>query len=67
VKPGYIATAMTEGSRTPRPLTISTDAAATAIVRAIRRGKRIAYVPAYWRPIMWVIRRLPTAAVARLP
>jgi short-subunit dehydrogenase len=68
VKPGYVATAMTAGSRTPKPLTISADTAAVAIVRAIQQGKNgIAYVPAYWRPIMWLIRRLPAAVVARLP
>jgi len=68
VKPGYVATTMTTGTRTPKPLTISADTAAAAIMRAIRQGKNgIAYVPAYWRPIMWVIRRLPAAAVARLP
>jgi short-subunit dehydrogenase len=68
VKPGYVATAMTEGARLPKPLTISADAAAATIARAIQQGKNgVAYVPAYWRPIMWLVRRLPAAVVVRMP
>ncbi len=67
VKPGYVATAMTESMRTPKRLTASADNVATTVVRAIGRGKNVVYVPSYWRPIMWVVRRLPPAVVARMP
>lgn len=66
VRPGYVATPMIAGRATPKPLTISTDAAADGILRAIERGTPVAYVPGYWRPIMWVVRHAPAALVARL-
>ena len=67
VKPGYVATPMIAGVRTPRPLTVSADDAARRIARAAEQGRAVAYVPGYWRAIMWVVRHLPAGAVARLP
>lgn len=67
VKPGYVDTSMLAGVKTPKPLTVSADRAAAQIVRAARSGAPTAYVPIYWAPIMWVIRHLPRALVARLP
>lgn len=67
VKAGYVATPMTAGLRLPRPLTLSADGAASRIAQAAARGRAIAYVPGYWSPIMWVVRHLPAAVVARLP
>jgi decaprenylphospho-beta-D-erythro-pentofuranosid-2-ulose 2-reductase len=67
VKPGYVDTPMLGGLKTPRPLTITPDRAAAAIVRAARTGAPTAYVPGYWAPIMWLIRHLPRALVARMP
>lgn len=67
IKPGYVATPMTAGMKLPKPLTISADRAAQQIVTACERGVAVAYVPGYWRAIMWVIRALPTALMARLP
>jgi decaprenylphospho-beta-D-erythro-pentofuranosid-2-ulose 2-reductase len=67
VKAGYVATPMTAGLRLPRPLTLSADAAARRISRASASGRAVAYVPGYWRAIMWVIRHLPSGAVSRLP
>jgi short-subunit dehydrogenase len=68
VKPGYVATAMTDGVRTPKPLTVTPARVATGVGRAIQSGKNgTLYVPGYWRSIMWVIRRLPSGVVARMP
>lgn len=67
VKPGYVATPMTAGLPLPKSLTLSADDAARRIVRAAQRGRPVAYVPGYWRPIMWVIRHLPASAISRLP
>ncbi|MBF6589700.1 MAG: SDR family NAD(P)-dependent oxidoreductase [Ktedonobacterales bacterium] len=67
VKPGYVATPMTAGLRLPRPLTITADDAARHIARAAERGLAVAYVPGYWRGIMWTVRRLPASMIARLP
>jgi short-subunit dehydrogenase len=67
VKPGYVATPMTAGQRLPKPLTISADAAAASIARTCLSGGTVAYVPAYWRLIMLMIKSLPAAVLVRLP
>ncbi len=67
VKPGYVATEMTSGLKLPKPLTVSADRAARGIVKAAARGKAVAYVPGYWSAIMWVVRRMPSGVVARMP
>jgi short-subunit dehydrogenase len=67
VKPGYVATPLTAGLPLPRALTIAPEAAARAIARACAGGPEVAYVPGYWRAVMWGVRLLPARAVARLP
>lgn len=67
IKPGYVATPMTAGAKLPKPLTISADSAAQRIAAACERGTPVAYVPGYWRAIMWVIRALPASLMTRLP
>lgn len=67
LKPGYVATPMTAGLKTPKPLTISADKAAQRIAAACERGSGVVYVPGYWGAIMWVIRALPASVMARLP
>lgn len=66
LRPGYVATPMIAGRATPKRLTVSTDTAAGAILRAIQRGTPVAYIPGTWRPIMWIVRHAPAAFVARL-
>lgn len=67
IKPGFVATPMTAGLKLPRPLTTTPDVVARQTLRAARRGKAVAYVPGYWAPIMWLVRRLPSGVVARMP
>ncbi|HEU4785218.1 MAG TPA: SDR family NAD(P)-dependent oxidoreductase [Ktedonobacterales bacterium] len=67
VKPGYVATPMTAALKLPQRATISPDEAARRIVSAAERGRAVAYVPGYWRPIMWTIRQLPAFVMIRLP
>jgi short-subunit dehydrogenase len=67
VKPGFVSTPMTAGLPLPRPLTVTADDAARRIVRASQRGRAVAYVPGYWRAIMWTVRKLPKAMIARMP
>ncbi|MGH2514728.1 MAG: SDR family NAD(P)-dependent oxidoreductase [Ktedonobacterales bacterium] len=67
IKPGYVATPMTAGAKTPKPLTISADQAAQQIAAACERGAAVVYVPGYWRAIMWIIRALPASLMTRLP
>jgi short-subunit dehydrogenase len=68
VKPGYVATAMTAGARLPKPLVTPAEAVADRVARAAAHGRpSVVYIPGYWAPIMWVIRHLPSALIARLP
>ena len=66
IKPGMIITPMTahlqHGAIWATPAAI-----APAIVLAIAKGRKVCYVPGYWRLIMFIIRHLPTAVLARLP
>ena len=57
IKPGPIATPMTQGLKLP--LMISVDQAAQEILAAAHSGERIAYVPAKWRLIMKVLCLIP--------
>jgi short-subunit dehydrogenase len=67
IKPGYVATPMTADLKVPQALTITPERAARRIAQAARKSSGVVYVPAYWAPIMWSIRQLPSAAMARLP
>ncbi len=68
VKPGYVATAMTAGARLPKPLVTPAEAVADRVARVAAHGRPgVVYIPGYWAPIMWVIRHLPSALIARLP
>lgn len=60
VKPGPMDTPMTRGLG-KQPFLISAEAAARQVVQAARRRKHTVYVPSIWRPIMWVIRSIPSA------
>jgi short-subunit dehydrogenase len=65
VKPGPVDTPMTQGlSRLP--LLVSADAAAKALLDGAARGRPTVYVPGTWRPIMFVLRNIPSAVFRRL-
>lgn len=61
VKPGFVATKMTEGMDLPARLTAQPDAVADAIWNALKKGKDVIYVKGLWRIIMTIIRLLPEA------
>lgn len=65
IKPGFIDTPMT-GAFRKNALWIGADEAAGHIVAAIQRGAAVAYVPGFWRWIMWAIRALPDVVFRRL-
>jgi NAD(P)-dependent dehydrogenase (short-subunit alcohol dehydrogenase family) len=65
VKPGPVATPMTEGMER-LPFLIPVDRAAREILLAAQRGASVAYVPRLWRPIMFLIRQLPSGIMSRL-
>ncbi len=64
-KPGFVKTDMTAGLPVPA-FAGEPEAVARTVLRAIERGRPVVYAPAPWRPIMWVIRRLPRAVMRRV-
>lgn len=66
VKPGFMATKMTERLNLPPRLTASPDDAARDIFRAQRRGKDIVYTKWFWKLIMWLIVHLPERVFKRM-
>jgi len=65
IKPGFVDTPMT--AHLPKgPLFATPDAIARGIVRAIRRGGDVVYLPWIWWPIMTVIRLIPETIFKRL-
>ena len=65
VKPGFVATAMTEGMDLPGPLTSTPAKLARAVRRADQRGKDVLYHLRLWYWIMLVIRLLPEGVFKR--
>jgi decaprenylphospho-beta-D-erythro-pentofuranosid-2-ulose 2-reductase len=66
IKPGMVITPMTSGMKHGL-IWATPESIAPAIHQAITRGRKVCYVPGYWRLIMIIIRTLPTAILARLP
>ena len=58
IKPGPVSTPMTSGLKMPGM--ISSERAAAEILLAAKEKVRVAYVPAKWKPIMAVIRIIPS-------
>jgi len=65
VKPGPVDTPMTKGMD-KLPLLVSPDAAAAELLAGAARGAHTVYVPAKWRPIMFVLRHIPSFVFRRL-
>lgn len=65
LRPGFIATPMT--AHLPRGLLVCpVERAGNLCARAIRRRKDMAYIPGFWRWIMFVIRALPEFVFKKL-
>lgn len=58
IKPGPVETPMTAGLKLP--LMIPAERAADEIISALEGGAIEAFVPAIWRPIMFVVRNVPS-------
>jgi short-subunit dehydrogenase len=65
VKPGFVRTGLTDGLPEP-PFAADPDVVARHVLRAIERGRPVAYAPPIWRVVMAVIRLLPRALMRRL-
>lgn len=58
IRPGFVDTAMIRGNKGLFGV-VTAERAAADIYRAIRKGKRIAYVPGWWGLFMWFAKRIP--------
>lgn len=65
VLPGFVATRMTEGMDLPEKLTAEPAEVASAIARAVTKGKDVIYVRPIWRLIMLIIRNIPETIFKR--
>ena len=61
IKPGMVATPMTEGLSMPAILVAEPDKIAADIVRAIEKKTDTLYTPWFWKYIMTGIIHLPSA------
>lgn len=65
-KPGYVRTALIADLRLPPFPVVSAQDAASAILNAAIKGRRVVYVPWWWRIIMLAVRAIPTPIFERL-
>ncbi|MBV8302840.1 MAG: SDR family NAD(P)-dependent oxidoreductase [Acidimicrobiia bacterium] len=66
VRPGFVRTKMTTGLKPP-PLSTTADAVAAGVVRGLRRGSQVVWVPPSLRWVMAVARHLPRRVFRRIP
>jgi len=59
VKPGFVATKMTEGMDLPEKLTAQPEQVAQDIYKAQQRGKNVLYTKWMWRYVMMIITNIP--------
>ncbi|NBO19850.1 MAG: SDR family NAD(P)-dependent oxidoreductase [Proteobacteria bacterium] len=63
IKPGFIDTPMTWGMQSP--LLASREKVAADILKAMEKGRDVAYVPFFWRYIMLIIIHIPEKVFKR--
>lgn len=66
VKPGFMQTRMTEGMKTPKPLTAAPEAAGKRIFKATQAKKNVVYVLPVWKWVMLIIRNIPEGIFKKL-
>jgi decaprenylphospho-beta-D-erythro-pentofuranosid-2-ulose 2-reductase len=66
VRPGFVRSSMTRGLP-EAPLAVDPDDVAAAVVAHLRGPSRTLWVPGAMRPVMSVLRHLPSAVFRRLP
>ncbi|ETX10989.1 short-chain dehydrogenase [Roseivivax halodurans JCM 10272] len=59
VKPGFVATRMTEGMDLPAALTAAPEEVGQAVLRAVERGRDVVYVRPVWGLVMRIITAIP--------
>lgn len=66
IRPGFVATPMTQGLPLPAPLVVQPDVVARRIVAGIERKADVVYAPAFWWIIMLIIRNIPSVLFKRM-
>ena len=66
VKPGFVATRMTEKLDLPRVLVVEPKIIAKDVYKAYFKGKNVVYTPWFWTYIMLIIRNIPRVIFNRL-
>lgn len=66
IKPGFVATRMTEGMDLPPALTATPEGIADAVFRAVERRRDVVYAKFVWWPLMSVIRAIPEPVFKKL-
>ncbi|MCU1772295.1 SDR family oxidoreductase [Pseudomonas sp. 13B_3.2_Bac1] len=66
IKPGFVATPMTQGLKLPALLIAQPDTVARRIVAGIERKSAVLYVPGFWQWVMWAIKAIPQPLFKRL-
>lgn len=66
IRPGFVATPMTQGLPLPATLVAQPEAVAKRIVAGIERKADVLYVPAFWQLIMLIIRSIPRQIFKRM-
>jgi short-subunit dehydrogenase len=66
VRPGFVIGRMTEGM-SPAPLSSTPGQVADAVVRALRRRRRLVWVPGALRPMFGALRYVPQPLWRRMP
>jgi short-subunit dehydrogenase len=66
IKPGFVDTPMTAEFEKNGILWATPDTIAKGIVQAMSKGKNEAYLPGFWRLIMFIIRHIPESIFKRL-
>lgn len=66
VKPGFVATRMTEGMKLPPALTATPEAVAERVYASFLKRRNVVYVKPVWRPVMGVIGSIPEGIFKKL-
>lgn len=66
IRPGFVATPMTQGLPLPAPLVVQPEVVARRIVAGIDGKADVVYAPAFWRLVMLVIRCIPRSLFKRM-
>lgn len=66
VRPGFVATPMTQDLDLPKLLTVEPEIVANSIVKAINKRKDVIYTPFFWKCILMAIKSMPNFIFKRM-